>query len=138
MQALGAYQGGRMLFLGLGTGMGSALVVLGVLQPTELAHLPYKEGMSYEDFVGITGLERLGEARWKEEVTNVVGLLKEALAVDYVVLGGGNVKKLDSMPPGARRGNNADAFTGGFRLWEEDAPRRPHRRAKAASPEAVE
>ncbi len=119
MQALGAYEGGRMLFLGLGTGMGSALVVLGVLQPTELAHLPYKEGLSYEDFVGVGGLERLGKSRWTEEVTNVVGLLKEGLAVDYVVLGGGNVKKLDRMPPGARRGNNADAFTGGFRLWEE-------------------
>lgn len=120
MQALGAYEGGSMLFLGLGTGLGSALIVEGVVQPMELAHLPYKDGMSYEEFVGIGGLERLGKAAWKQEVATVVGLLSAALGVDYVVLGGGNVKKLDTMPPGARRGSNADAFTGGFRLWEQD------------------
>ena len=117
MQALGAYEGGSMLFLGLGTGLGSALIVEGVVQPMELAHLPYKDGKSYEEFVGIGGLKRLGKKAWRQEVSNVVRLLSAALEADYVVLGGGNVKKLDTLPPGARRGNNADAFTGGFRLW---------------------
>jgi polyphosphate glucokinase len=118
MQALGSYDGGRMLFLGLGTGLGSALVVDGIVQPLELAHLPYRRGRSFEDYVGAAGLERLGRRRWRRFVGDVVARLLEATQVDYVVLGGGNVKRLDALPPGARRGDNANAFVGGFRLWE--------------------
>ena len=118
MQALGSYEGGRMLFLGLGTGLGSALVVDGVVQPLELAHLPYRHGRTFEDYVGIAGLERLGQKRWRKRVGDVVERLCAALQADYVVLGGGNVKKLDALPAGARRGENANAFVGGRRLWE--------------------
>jgi polyphosphate glucokinase len=102
MQALGSYEGGRMLFLGLGTGLGSALVVDGVVQPLELAHLPYRHGRTFEDYVGIAGLERLGQKRWRKRVGDVVERLCAALQADYVVLGGGNVKKLDALPAGAR------------------------------------
>lgn len=118
MQALGSYEGGRMLFLGLGTGLGSAMVVDGVLQPMELAHLLYKKGKTYEDYLGIRGLERLGKKKWRSQVANVVELLKEALDADYVVIGGGNSKKLKTLPDGARLGNNENAFRGGFRLWK--------------------
>src|SRR5215475_528631 len=118
MQALGSYQGGRMLFLGLGTGLGSAMIVNGTLEPMELAHLPYKKDKTYEDYLGLRGLERLGKKRWRKHVAKVVGLLKEALDADYVVLGGGNNKKLKELPPGARLGSNENAFRGGFRLWE--------------------
>jgi predicted NBD/HSP70 family sugar kinase len=121
MQALGSYEGGRMLFLGLGTGLGSALIVDGVLEPTELAHLPYRKGKTYEDYVGLHGLERLGKKKWRKHVREVVEQLKAALQADYVVIGGGNVKQLDELPPGARAGSNAHAFLGGFRLWT-DAP----------------
>jgi polyphosphate glucokinase len=121
MQALGSYEGGRMLFLGLGTGLGSALIVDGVLEPMELAHLPYRKGRTYEDYVGLRGLERLGKKKWRKHVRDVVEQLKAALQADYVVIGGGNVKKLDKLPPGARAGSNANAFRGGFRLWR-DAP----------------
>jgi polyphosphate glucokinase len=117
MQALGSYQGGRMLFLGLGTGLGSALIVDTVLEPMELAHLPYKKGRSYEDYVGQAGLERLGEKKWSHEVNEVVRQLKAAMQVDSVVLGGGNVRLLKKFPPGTRPGNNANAFQGGYRLW---------------------
>jgi polyphosphate glucokinase len=120
MQALGSYQGGRMLFLGLGTGLGTALVVDGALQPLELSHLPYKNKLSYEDYLGREGLERLGKKRWRREVFKVTALLKFALQVDDVVLGGGNVKKLKSLPPGARLGSNRNAFIGGLRLWENE------------------
>lgn len=120
MQALGRYQGGRMLFLGLGTGLGSALIMDGVLGPLELAHLPYKNGRTYEDYVGIRGLERLGKKKWRRHVFDVVEKLKNALEVDYVVLGGGNARLLKKLPPGARRGNNVAAFAGGFRLWHGD------------------
>ncbi len=122
MQALGSYEGGRMLFLGLGTGLGSALVVDKVLVPLELAHLPYKKGKTYEDFVGLRGLERLGKKKWREAVKDVITKLHDALITDYVVLGGGNTKKLDELPSWARRGINANAFLGGYRLWDDYAP----------------
>ena len=119
MQALGSYNGGRMLFLGLGTGLGSAMIVDGVLQPMELAHLLYRKGKTYEDYLGIRGLERLGKKKWRRHVGAVVELLKEALDADYVVLGGGNSKKLKTIPPGARLGKNENAFLGGLRLWKD-------------------
>jgi polyphosphate glucokinase len=118
MQALGSYEGGRMLFLGLGTGLGTAFIVDGILEPMELAHLPYKKGRTYEDYVGALGLERLGKKKWRRAVFQVVEQLKTALEAEYVVLGGGNAKLLDKLPPGARRGDNANAFPGGFRLWQ--------------------
>jgi polyphosphate glucokinase len=121
MQALGSYQGGRMLFLGLGTGLGSALVVNKMLAAMELAHLPYRKGRTFEDYVGLRGLERLGKKEWRHAVEDVVARLKAALVADYVVLGGGNVKKLRRMPEGARPGDNQNAFIGGFRLWEDYA-----------------
>ena len=117
MQALGSYRGGRMLFLGLGTGLGSAMIVEGVLQPMELAHLHYHNGKTYEDYLGERGLKRLGRAAWLKEVARVVRELKAALEAEYVVLGGGNAHKLDRLPPGARLGDNRNAFRGGFRLW---------------------
>ena len=117
MQALGSYQGRRMLFLGLGTGLGSALIVDGVLEPMELAHLPYKNGRTYEDYVGLRGLKRLGKKKWRRHVADVVNQLKTALEADYVVLGGGNARLLKKLPPGARLGDNNNAFRGGFRLW---------------------
>jgi polyphosphate glucokinase len=117
MQALGSYQGGRMLFLGLGTGLGSALIVDNVLEPMELAHLPYKKGQSYEDYVGLAALERQGKKKWRHRVKEVVQQLKAAVLADYVVLGGGNARLLKKLPPGTRRGNNANAFQGGYRLW---------------------
>ncbi len=119
MQALGSYQGGRMLFLGLGTGLGSALIVEDVLEPMELAHLPYRKGRSYEDYVGLAGLGRLGKNKWRHQVKEVVKQLKAALQADYVVLGGGNARLLKELPPGTRLGNNANAFQGGFRLWNK-------------------
>jgi polyphosphate glucokinase len=119
MQALGIYRGGRMLFLGLGTGLGSAMIVDGILEPMEVAHLPYKRGRSYEDYLGIRGLKRLGKKKWRRHVARVTEQLKNALEADYVVLGGGNAKLLKTLPPGSRLGDNATAFTGGFRLWDE-------------------
>jgi polyphosphate glucokinase len=118
MQALGSYEGGRMLFLGLGTGLGSALIINNVIAPLELAHLPYRKGRTFEDHVGLRGLRRLGKKKWRRAVEDVVARLKAALVADYVVLGGGNVKHLKHLPPGARLGANKNAFAGGFRLWE--------------------
>jgi polyphosphate glucokinase len=118
MQALGSYESGKMLFLGLGTGLGAALVIEGLVAPLELAHLPYKDG-TYEDYVGLRGLERYGKKKWRHYVTDVVARLIAGLQADEVVLGGGNVKELKDLPPGCREGNNASAFQGGFRLWEE-------------------
>ncbi len=118
MQALGSYKGGRMLFLGLGTGLGSAMIVDGVLEPMELAHLSYKHGKTYEDYLGIRGLEKSGKKKWRRHVFKIVEKLKVALEADYVVLGGGNVKKLKTLPPGARMGSNENAFLGGFRIWQ--------------------
>src|SRR5262245_60426067 len=118
LQALGSYQGGKMLFLGLGTGLGSTLIAEGIIEPMELGHLPYRKG-TFEDYVGIRGLERRGKKKWRESVNDVVARLIAALEPDDVVLGGGNVKKLNELPPGCRGSDNAKAFLGGFRLWEE-------------------
>ena len=118
MQALGSYRGGRMLFLGLGTGLGTALIVDGVLEPMELAHLPYRKGRTYEDYVGRAGLKRLGRKKWRRRVADVVRTLATALEADDVVIGGGNVKLLRTLPAGARRGANRYAFAGGYRLWQ--------------------
>ena len=134
MQALGSYEGGRMLFLGLGTGLGSALVDGDRLEPMELAHLPYKKGRTYEDYVGRRGLEKLGKKRWRKAVADVVDRLATALDVDYVVLGGGNAKLLRPLPKGARLGDNANAFRGGFLLWKDAAKRaRPRRKRQGPS-----
>ena len=119
MQAIGSYEGGRMLFLGLGTGLGSAMIVDRIVEPMELAHLPYKKGRTYEDYVGIRGFERLGRKKWRREVADVVERLKSALGADYVVLGGGNAKELDKLPSGSRLGDNRNAFAGGARLWKK-------------------
>lgn len=118
MQALGSYDGGRMLFLGLGTGLGAAMVLDGEVIPMELAHLQYKKGKTFEDYLGLRGLKRLGKKKWSVAVADIVKDLKKAAAADYIVLGGGNVKKLKKIPPGARQGANANAFLGGFRMWE--------------------
>jgi polyphosphate glucokinase len=123
MQALGSYHGGRMLFLGLGTGLGAAMIVEGIVEPMELAHLPYKHGKSYEEYLGLRGLKRLGKKKWRKEVFAVTKRLIAALEADYVVLGGGNVKKLKTLPPGSRLGNNENAILGGFRLWQKGETR---------------
>ena len=117
MQALGSYRGGTMLFLGLGTGLGTALVVNGHLVPMELGHFPYRK-MTIEDYLGTRGFETLGRARWRKVVGDVVKEFVAAFLVDDVVLGGGNVKKLTRLPKGCRAGANTNAFVGGFRLWE--------------------
>jgi polyphosphate glucokinase len=119
MQALGIYRGGRMLFLGLGTGLGSAMIVDGVLEPMEVAHLPYKKERTYEDYLGLRGVERMGKKKWRRYVARIAEQLKNALQAEYVVLGGGNSKLLKELPPGCRLGDNAAAFTGGLRLWDE-------------------
>jgi polyphosphate glucokinase len=119
MQALGSYRGARMLFLGLGTGLGSAMIVNGMLEPMELAHLMYKNGKTYEDYLGLRGLERSGKKKWRRHVAEITKRLKIALEADYVVLGGGNCKKLKKLPPGTRLGNNLNAFLGGFRMWQK-------------------
>ena len=128
MQALGSYKGGKMLFLGLGTGLGSALIVDGIVQPMELGHLPYRKG-TYETYVGQRGLEQRGKKKWRRHVADVVASLMAALEPDDVVLGGGNVRKLKELPAGCRAGDNANAFVGGARLWEQAAgsrtPARP-------------
>jgi polyphosphate glucokinase len=120
MQALGSYHGGRMLFLGLGTGLGSALVLTKILLPLELGDLPYREREKIENFLGIPGIERLGEQEWKTEVLFAAGQLKLSFIADYVVLGGGNVHRFDELPDGIERGKNENAFLGGLRLWEID------------------
>ncbi len=119
MQALGSYQGGLLLFLGLGTGLGSALIADGVVVPMELAHMAYRKA-TYEDYLGIRGLQRLGKKKWRRHIGFVVAQLIAVLHPDDVVLGGGNVKKLKKLPSGCREGNNANAFLGGFRLWEKE------------------
>ncbi len=117
MQALGSYNRGRMLFLGLGTGLGSALIIDGVIEPMELGHLPYRKA-TFEDYVGARGLEKHGKKKWRRNVADVVQRLVGALEPDDVVLGGGNAKKLKELPAGCRMGDNRNAFAGGFRLWE--------------------
>jgi polyphosphate glucokinase len=124
MQAVGSYEGGRMLFLGLGTGLGSAMIVDGVVAPMELAHLPYKKGRTFEDYVGAAGLKRLGGKKWRRTVSEVVAQLSSLLEADYVVLGGGNARKLKRLPKNARLGSNDFAFLGGFRVWHHAAPSR--------------
>ena len=121
MQALGSYHGGRMLFLGLGTGLGASLVLDGFIQPLEIAHLPYRNGKTYEDFLGKRGMDRVGKKRWRELVFEIVPRLHHAFQVDEIVLGGGNAKQLKGLPPATRLGSNANAFAGGFRLWESPA-----------------
>lgn len=118
MQALGSYNGGRMLFLGLGTGLGSAMVINGVLMPMELAHLPYRKG-TYEDYVGLRGIKRFGKKKWSTYVADVVDRLAAALEPDEIVLGGGNVRLLKTLPARCRAGDNRNAFLGAFRLWED-------------------
>jgi hypothetical protein len=120
MQALGSYRGKSMLFLGLGTGLGTTLVRNGVVIPLEVAHLPYRDGLSFEEVIGDAGLKRIGKKRWRRHVGVVVDMMLEALVADYAVLGGGNVRLLDVLPPRTRRGNNANAFHGGERLWADD------------------
>jgi polyphosphate glucokinase len=132
MQALGSYKGGRMLFLGLGTGLGSAMVVEGIVEPMELAHLPYKK-RTYEAYLGLRGLKRSGKKKWQRHVADVVKELTRALQPDYIVLGGGNAKKLKNLPPNTRLGDNRNAFLGGFRLWEP-SPRPPHQKDASAAP----
>jgi hypothetical protein len=120
MQALGSYRGGRLLFIGLGTGLGSAMIVDGIVEPMELAHLPYKGGKTYEDYLGLRGLKRLGRKKWERNVVRVICLLREALQADRVVLGGGNAKQLKKVPSGVTMGSNDNAFRGGFELWSKD------------------
>jgi polyphosphate glucokinase len=118
MQAIGSYAGGRMLFLGLGTGLGATLIVAGIVEPMELGHMPYKHGRTYEDYVGERGRKRLGTKKWRKVVRAVVDQLSGVLEVDYVVLGGGNARRLDSLPDKVRLGDNNNAFAGGLRLWQ--------------------
>jgi predicted NBD/HSP70 family sugar kinase len=127
MQALGSYRKGQMLFLGFGTGLGSAMVVEGVVVPMELGHLSYQNG-TYESHVGVDGLKRLGLREWRRHVMFIVNRLISALQLDDVVLGGGNVRHLNKLPPGCRMGNNAYAFTGGFRMWESGKTKSAHGR----------
>jgi polyphosphate glucokinase len=131
MQAIGSYRGGKMLFLGLGTGLGSTLIVDGVVAPMELGHLPYKKG-TYEDYVGRAGLERFGKTRWRRHIADVVTRLIAAFQPDETVIGGGNVKKLAALPPQVRAGDNANALRGGFRLWQEREPAQRRRRSGIA------
>jgi polyphosphate glucokinase len=128
MQALGSYKRGKMLFLGLGTGLGTSFIVDGLVEPMELGHLPYKRA-TYEDYVGVRGLERFGKKKWRKHVADVVERLVAALEPDDVVVGGGNVKHLKELPPGCRLGNNTNAFLGGFRMWERKR-KRPARKRK--------
>jgi len=129
MQALGSYEGGRMLFLGLGTGLGAALVLEGLVQPLEIAHLQYREGKTYEQFLGKRAQDQMGKKRWRKMVDEIVMALYAAFQVDEVVLGGGNAKQLKEIPDVARLGSNRNAFAGGFRLWTDPlAGKRTHRR----------
>ena len=126
MQALGSYKGGKMLFLGLGTGLGTTMIVDGIVEPMELAHLPYRKA-TYEDYVGLRGLLKFGKKKWRKHVEDVVAKLAAALEVDDIVLGGGNAMKLEKLPPGCRLGDNANAFLGGFRLWKGVSKRKARR-----------
>lgn len=120
MQALGSYEGGRMLFLGLGTGLGATLILDGTVEPMEIGHMPYKRGRTFEDYVGERGRESLGNKKWRKAVAEVVARLKEVLEADYVVLGGGNALRLKELPEGARLGDNLNAFKGGLQMWRSD------------------
>lgn len=131
MQAIGSYEGGRMLFLGLGTGLGTALILDHTVEATELAHLPYKKGRTYEDYLGKHGLARLGRRKWERAVHDVTERLAAAFEVEYVVIGGGNARKLHKLPPRAELGDNSKAFEGAFRLWHEEGWARPIRAGSA-------
>ena len=133
MQAIGSYQGGRMLFLGFGTGLGSAMIVDGVVESMELAHMNYKRGKTYEEYAGERGRRRLGPKKWRRAVKDIVEKLRAAMEADYVILGGGNARRLKKLPKGARPGNNEFAFIGGFRLWQAA----PGGAAHSGSPEVV-
>ena len=127
MQAIGSYEGGRMLFLGLGTGLGTALIIDGYVEPMELGHMPYKNGRTFEDYVGERGRLRMGTKRWRKAVRQVVDQLRKALEVDYVVVGGGNAKRMKRLADNERLGDNDNAFIGGLRLWRSDEhPLRVH------------
>ena len=138
MQALGSYKRGKMLFLGLGTGLGSALIVDGIVEPMELGHLPYKKA-TFEDYIGVRGLAKYGKKKWRSYVADAVERLIAAIEPDEVVLGGGNIKKLKELPSGCRFGDNANAFLGGLRLWQKsgargnftNAKRRPRKRKQS-------
>jgi polyphosphate glucokinase len=123
MQAMGSYDGGKMLFLGLGTGLGSAFIINGIVAPLELGHLPFREG-TFEDYVGRRALNHNGHQTWQRDVEEVVARLIAAFQPDDVVLGGGNAKKLKPLPQGCRLGDNANAILGGFRLWDERGNRK--------------
>jgi predicted NBD/HSP70 family sugar kinase len=118
MQAIGSYSGGRMLFLGLGTGLGATLIIDGVVEPTEVGHMPYKQGRTFEDYVGERGRERLGNKKWRKAVNEVIADLQAAFQTDYVVIGGGNAPRLKKLPRDVRMGDNRNAFVGGLRLWQ--------------------
>ncbi len=133
MQALGSYRGGRLLFLGLGTGLGAALVLDGVTQPLEIAHLPYRDGWTYEELLGKESLDEVGKKRWRRFVFEIVPRLMAAFQVDEVVLGGGNSKLLTTLPKGCRRGDNRNAFAGGFRLWSDAKPSRRRSAARKST-----
>ena len=133
MQALGSYRRGKMLFLGLGTGLGSAMIADGIVEPMELGHLPYKKG-TYEDYVGIRGLKKRGKKKWRRSVADVVSRLVAALEPEDVIIGGGNAKNLKELPNGCRLGDNANAFRGGFRLWEKADQHRSSISTKPSSP----
>ena len=134
MQALGSYEGGRMLFLGLGTGLGAALILEGLVQPLEIAHLSYKDDLTYEEFLGKRAQQRMGKKKWRKTVAEIVEALYAGFQVDEVVLGGGNAKQLKELPPMARLGHNSNAFVGGFRLWKDPlAGKRSHRSRRKTS-----
>ena len=134
MQAIGSYAGGRMLFLGLGTGLGATLIIDGIIEPTEIAHMHYRHGRTFEDYLGEAGRERRGNRKWRKSVEDVVASLSAAFEPDYVVLGGGNAVRLKKLPPGARLGDNRNAFIGGVRLWRQPGAElgvgRPRRRRR--------
>jgi len=121
MQALGSYEGGKMLFLGLGTGLGTTMIHNGVLIPLELAHLPYRHGKTYEEYVGDSAYRSMTKRSWRKHVLHIIDLFVSALVVDYVVLGGGNARHMKVLPRYVRLGSNANAFKGGFRLWDQDS-----------------
>jgi polyphosphate glucokinase len=119
MQAIGSYSGGRMLFLGLGTGLGATLIIDGVVEPTEVGHMPYRHGCTFEDYLGERGRVRRGNRKWLKSVTDVIKNLQAAFEADYVVIGGGNAARLKKLPPHARLGDNRNAFVGGLRIWRQ-------------------
>lgn len=124
MQALGGYKSGRMLFLGVGTGLGSALVLDGYVVPLELAHLPYKKGRTYEEYIGLAGLKRRGKKKWRRSVLDIIDRLQAGMVCDNVLLGGGNAKLMKGLPPHVVLGANSNAIAGGFRLWQDETRRK--------------